>query len=43
MTRNSLFQGWKRNHCQPSKPLGTWTRQAKEAYLPEDDEDDEDK
>jgi hypothetical protein len=43
---NPLFEGWEHNICKPWKPLGQWTRQAKEEagqknrYI-EDEEDDE--
>lgn len=42
MTRNTLFQPYKRNHCAPSKPLGTWTTRQNQQATDEDEEEGDD-
>ena len=37
---NTLFRPFKRNHCKPSKPLGTWTSQ-NTGHDEEEEDDDE--
>ena len=39
--RNTLFEPYRRNHAQRSKPLGTWTRRDNK-NAPDPDEEDED-
>lgn len=39
---NTLFEPYARNHCRPSKPLGTWTTTQNAATQSEEDEDGDD-
>ena len=42
MVRNALFEPYKRNHCAPSKPLGTWTTKQNVQQTEDDDEEGDD-
>lgn len=42
MPGNTLFKPYRRNHCSPSKPLGTWTTQQNAQAQEEDDDDSDD-